>query len=60
LLKIECDCGQRGYLDYMFEDENKIILSLDIDTMGLEYNDENGIEFKCPHCKKIYNIIRVQ
>jgi hypothetical protein len=31
MLKIECDCGQKGYIDYMFESEGKIILSLDIE-----------------------------
>lgn len=60
MLKIECDCGQRAYLEYICEDEERIFLSLDIDTMSCEYADDKFLEFKCPHCKKVYNIIRVQ
>ena len=61
MLNISCSCGQKGYFDWMGEiNKNNIILSLDIDTMNLEFNDTEGLKITCPHCKTIYNIIRVQ
>lgn len=59
MIKIECSCGQRGYVDYIGEHNGVIGLSLDIDTMKLEYNDD-GMQITCPNCKSIYQIIRVQ
>lgn len=59
MININCDCGQRAYIDYMFEDDNgDIIQSVDIDTMGIEFG-EDGLSFKCSNCKKTFHIVRV-
>lgn len=60
MLKIECGCGNKAYLEYMSDEKGVITLSMDIDTMGLEYDKEKGLRFICPECEKIYDIIRVQ
>jgi hypothetical protein len=60
MLKIECNCGQKGYLEYMYDENDMITLSLDIDTMNVNYSEYSGLQFKCPKCKKTYDIIRVQ
>jgi hypothetical protein len=59
MLKIECTCGNRGYVEYVDKLSDRTLITLDIDTMNLEY-DNYEIIFICPKCKTKYEIIRVQ
>jgi len=60
MINITCDCGQRAYMDYMFEDDNgNIVQSMDIDTMSFEYSRDNGLKFICPKCKTTFHIVKV-
>ena len=60
MLKLECDCGQRGYFEYLFsDDKDNIAISLDIDTLNLKYDEDEGLVIECPNCKNIHHIIRI-
>ena len=62
MLYVACDCGNRAYLESTgwSDEEGKVSILWDIDTMDLEYSDEIGVVVSCPKCGTVYDILRVK